>query len=68
MLTTKTIKKGADYAKNHLSCNDYYSEKERAVGQWMGRGAGLLDLSGEVRMEQIEAIRNRCDGRNGQGD
>jgi conjugative relaxase-like TrwC/TraI family protein len=66
MLTTKTIKGGADYVKNHLSCNDYYSEKERVVGQWMGRGAGLLDLSGEVRMDQIEAIRAGCNPHTGE--
>jgi hypothetical protein len=28
--------------------NDYYAEGEHIRGQWMGRGADLLDLSGEV--------------------
>jgi conjugative relaxase-like TrwC/TraI family protein len=66
MLTTRKIRGGAEYAENHLSSNDYYSEKERIVGHWQGRGAELLALSGEVRMDQLEAVRTGCDPRTGE--
>lgn len=43
--------------------NDYYSEKERIVGEWFGRGAELLGLGGAVRTEDFEAIRQGVDPR-----
>lgn len=61
MLTIKAMTGGASYAKNHLSNNDYYSIGETVNGQWMGRGAELLGLKGDVTMEQFESIRQGLD-------
>jgi conjugative relaxase-like TrwC/TraI family protein len=57
VLTIRAMAGGATYARNHLSNNDYYSEGETVQGHWMGHGAELLGLKGEVTMEQFDAIR-----------
>ena len=57
MLTIKAMAGGETYAARHLSNNDYYSVGETITGEWIGRGAQLLGLKGEVTMEQFEAIR-----------
>ena len=57
MLTIKAMAGGETYAKHHLSNNDYYSVGETITGQWVGRGAQLLGLEGEVTMDQFDAIR-----------
>src|ERR1700730_1290837 len=36
--------------------DDYYSEEQRVVGEWFGRGAQTLGLSGEVASEDFRAI------------
>jgi conjugative relaxase-like TrwC/TraI family protein len=48
---------GAGYAQNHLEANDYYSENEKVAGQWFGRGAERLGLSGEVTHDAFELMR-----------
>jgi conjugative relaxase-like TrwC/TraI family protein len=65
MLTIRALTGGATYASQHLSANDYYSEQERIVGQWLGRGAALLGLEGEVKMEQFDALREGLDPETG---
>ena len=50
MLTIRALSGGETYASRHLSADDYYAEGERIRGQWMGRGADLLELSGEVTL------------------
>jgi conjugative relaxase-like TrwC/TraI family protein len=57
MLTIRALSGGETYASRHLSANDYYAEGERIQGHWMGHGAELLDLKGEVTLEQFDAIR-----------
>jgi conjugative relaxase-like TrwC/TraI family protein len=57
MLTARALSGGETYASRHLSANDYYAEGERIQGQWMGHGAELLGLKGEVTMEQFDAVR-----------
>jgi conjugative relaxase-like TrwC/TraI family protein len=57
MLTIRALSGGATYASHHLSANDYYAEGERIQGYWMGHGAKLLDLQGEVTLDQFDAIR-----------
>ena len=66
MLTLRAIEDGSNYAKNHLSQNDYYSEGERVIGQWRGKGAELVGLSGEVTNEQFEAVRQGLDPTTGE--
>jgi conjugative relaxase-like TrwC/TraI family protein len=57
MLTIKAMTGGETYAAHHLSNNDYYSVGEMVTGQWMGRGALMLGLEGDVTMEQFDSIR-----------
>jgi hypothetical protein len=57
MLTIHAFSGGETYASRHLSANDYYAEGERIRGQWMGRGADLLELNGEVTLDQFDAVR-----------
>ena len=48
---------GVGYAQRHLEHSDYYDEHRRVEGEWQGRGAELLGLSGNVTSEQFEAVR-----------
>ncbi len=66
MLTIKAMTGGETYAAHHLSNNDYYSVGETITGQWMGRGAELLGLQGDVSMEDFEAIRLAQDPKTGE--
>ena len=36
--------------------DDYYSEEHRVVGEWFGRAAAALGLSGEVASEDFRAV------------
>ncbi len=47
----------AGYAQRHLEHSDYYDEQRRVRGEWHGRGAELLGLTGEVTRDQFEAVR-----------
>ena len=66
MITAAKIRNGSTYFANHLSANDYYAQGERVTGQWLGKGAESLGLSGEVRPEAFEALR--VNQRPGSGD
>ena len=57
MFTSAKIRNGSTYLANHLSANDYYAQGERVKGEWVGKGAESLGLSGEVRPEDFEALR-----------
>lgn len=57
MFTSAKIRNGSTYLENHLSANDYYAKGERVKGQWVGEGAESLGLTGEVRPEDLEALR-----------
>lgn len=57
MLTIRAMSDGTGYSARHLEHSDYYAEGERVVGQWHGRGAELLGISGNVASEQFEALR-----------
>jgi len=39
--------------------DDYYSEEQRVSGQWFGRGAEALGLSGAVASEDFRAVLRR---------
>jgi conjugative relaxase-like TrwC/TraI family protein len=54
-----------DYHSQHLGPGDYYRGKDAAEmkGQWHGRGAEMLQLSGEVRQEDYYRL---CDNINPQ--
>jgi len=57
MLTIRAMSDGKGYASRHLEHSDYYAEGERVVGEWNGRGAELLGLSGPVNPGDFEALR-----------
>src|SRR5713226_5821706 len=57
MLTIRALSNGAGYISRYLTEADYYAEGNRIIGQWVGRGAEQLGLSGEVHEIQFEAIR-----------
>ena len=57
MFTSAKIRNGSTYLANHLSANDYYAKGEQVTGEWVGKGAESLGLSGEVRSEDFEALR-----------
>jgi conjugative relaxase-like TrwC/TraI family protein len=40
------MRSGARWLNNHYAANDYYSEKERIVGEWRGRAAAQLGVAG----------------------
>jgi conjugative relaxase-like TrwC/TraI family protein len=63
MLTIRAMSDGKGYSARYLEQRDYYAEGERVLGLWRGRGAELLGLSGHVRTEEFEALRQGCDPR-----
>src|SRR5436309_4796022 len=65
MLTIRAMSDGKGYSSRHLEHSDYYAEGERVVGHWMGRGAELLGLGGEVKSDDFEALRQGLDPETG---
>jgi conjugative relaxase-like TrwC/TraI family protein len=51
-----TAAQAETYYEEKYSQDDYYSEKQRVVGDWFGRGADELGLSGEVATEDFRAV------------
>ena len=47
MFTMAKVREGSTYLDKHLTHSDYYSEKERVKGRWVGEGAKLLGLAGK---------------------
>ncbi len=50
--TQTNLKNAKGYFEEHLSAGDYYVENERVWGEWLGKGAELLGLSGTVTRDQ----------------
>jgi len=51
------MKGGAGYASRHLEYSDYLDEDNKTKGQWIGKAAERLGLSGEVKVEDFERLR-----------
>lgn len=47
-------------AKSYFNSADYYSEGQELIGQWRGKGAARLGLTGEIQKEDWERL---CDNR-----
>ncbi len=61
MFTMAKLRDGSTYLANHLSANDYYSERESVTGEWIGQGAKRLGLAGRGIGAHDEAFeRLRC--------
>ena len=53
----KSAKAAQDYFTQHLSPGDYFSKDAAEMkGQWLGRGAEMLRLSGEVDKDAFFAL------------
>jgi len=58
MITVGVIRNGSTYLSRHLRRNDYWTEGEKEVrGEWIGLGAKLLGLAGEVTEKPFDALR-----------
>ena len=57
---------GDGYAQRHLQQSDYFDQKRTVEGQWHGRGAELLGLSGRVSPEDFESLRQGLDPETGE--
>ncbi|MHB8384429.1 MAG: MobF family relaxase [Candidatus Binataceae bacterium] len=51
-----TAAQAETYYEEKYSQDDYYTEKQRVVGQWFGHGAEDLGLSGAVASEDFRAV------------
>lgn len=61
MLSAKaqySLRDAKHYFKEHLSVGDYYTEGQHVAGQWFGRGAADLGLTGVTTAEQFVRL---CD-------
>jgi conjugative relaxase-like TrwC/TraI family protein len=66
MLTIRAMSDGRGYSSRHLEHGDYYAEGERVLGRWLGQGAELLGLAGEVKQKDFESLREGLDPRSGE--
>jgi conjugative relaxase-like TrwC/TraI family protein len=57
---------GDGYVQRHLQQSDYYDQKRTVEGQWHGRGAELLGLSGKATSEDFESLRQGLDPATGE--
>src|SRR5713226_7144289 len=51
-----TAAQAETYYEEKYSQDDYYSEQQRVVGEWFGRGAEQLGLSGKVATEDFRSV------------
>jgi conjugative relaxase-like TrwC/TraI family protein len=54
------------YYEEKYSRDDYYTEKQRVVGRWFGKGAAELGLAGEVDTNHFRAVLNGLDPGSGE--
>jgi conjugative relaxase-like TrwC/TraI family protein len=52
------VREGSTYLDKHLSHSDYYSEKERVTGRWVGEGSRRLGLEGKSIEAGDQAFEN----------
>ncbi|HEY3755290.1 MAG TPA: MobF family relaxase [Opitutaceae bacterium] len=57
------LQNAREYFREHLCVGDYYSEGKQVKGEWAGKAAEMLGLSGPVRERDFLAL---CDGLNPQ--
>ena len=51
-----TADQAETYYEEKYSQDDYYSEKQRFIGEWFGRGTEQLGLSSEVATDDFRAV------------
>ncbi|HZV71396.1 MAG TPA: MobF family relaxase [Saprospiraceae bacterium] len=63
IIPSKSAAGAAQYFRESLSVQDYISEKQNVAGLWLGKGAEILGLKGEVNKEDFELLlHNRKHG------
>jgi conjugative relaxase-like TrwC/TraI family protein len=54
------------YFKEHLAVGDYYAEGQQVLGQWQGKGAADLELSGATNLQEFERLCENLHPQTGQ--
>jgi conjugative relaxase-like TrwC/TraI family protein len=54
------------YFKEHLAVGDYYAEGQSVPGQWFGKGAADLNLSGATNIKEFERLCENLHPQTGQ--
>src|SRR5713226_8434305 len=54
-----------NYFDEHYSQDDYYTQNQRCVGRWLGKGSAALGLVGEVSREDFAALLKGVHPRSG---
>ncbi len=54
------------YFQEHLSVGDYYSENQAVAGQWIGKGAEALGLSGDTHNDEFVRLCENLHPQTGQ--
>ena len=57
MLTIRAMTGAKGYAERHLTYSDYLDEDAKVKGQWRGQAAEKLGLTGEIKFEDFERLR-----------
>lgn len=68
MFTAAKLRSAETYLARHLVANDYYSEGERIIGQWMGGAAAILGIEGKKvgpKDVAFEMLRRNLDPKTG---
>jgi conjugative relaxase-like TrwC/TraI family protein len=53
------------YFEEHYSQDDYYTQGQTCIGQWIGKGAAELGLAGDVNRDHFSALLRGIDPNNG---
>jgi len=54
------------YYEEKYSRDDYYTEKQRVIGRWFGKGAVELGLMGDIDTADFRAVLNGLNPRTGE--
>ncbi len=60
------LRNAKEYFQEHLAVGDYYSQGRSVAGEWLGKGAGTLGLSGAVKADDFVSLCDNFDPRTGQ--
>ena len=61
-----SLKNAREYFREHLRVGDYYAEDATVMGEWIGRGAVSLGLSGKVEEKAFLDLCGGIDPRTGE--
>src|SRR5438093_1505614 len=61
-----SLRNAKQYFEQHLCVGDYYTEGQQVLGQWFGKGAEELGLSGVTRADEFVRLCDNLHPRTGQ--